>query len=193
MTLEKKSEFARRHGVSAARVSQWIKQGLLVLSAGKVDVEASSAKLAKYRDTTDGRATAGKKLKGDGLKAEALKPAPIAALEGETAQEAVERILSEGGSIMTIEEAKRMKEEYLALLNRLEYDQKSGAVVAVAEVGKAVAEEYARVRTRLLAIPAERAPDVHRLKTVAEVQDVLHAAIVQALEELTYGGASGQR
>lgn len=191
MTLEKKSEFARRHGVSAARVSQWIKAGLLVLSNGKVDVEASDAKLALYRDTTDGRATKGK-LKGDELKPDALKSEPRV-LEGETAEEAAGRILSEAGADMPIEEAKRVKENYLALLNQLEYDQKSGAVVAVAEVGKAVAEEYARVRTRLLAIPAERAPDVHRLKTVAEVQDVLHAAIVQALEELTYGGASGQR
>jgi hypothetical protein len=193
MATESKADYARRHGVSKARVSQWVGTGLIVLSEGKVDVEASDAKLAMYRDTTDGRA----KKSNDGVKRKTVKRNALnskpTVKEDETTEEAAERILTETGAQMPIEEAKRVKENYLALLNQLEYDQKSGAVVAVAEVAKAVGEEYARVRTRLLAIPAERAPDIHRLKTVTEVQDALQEMIVQALEELTRDGAGSPK
>jgi hypothetical protein len=61
-------------------------------------------------------------------------------------------------------------------------------VVEVADVAKAVGEEYAKVRTKLLSIPSEHAPRIQRLKTVQEVQDVLHSIIVEALEELTRDG-----
>jgi hypothetical protein len=91
---------------------------------------------------------------------------------------------------MTIEEARRVKENYLALLGRLEYDHKSGAVVLVSDVAAAVGKQYAKVRTRLLSIPAEQAPRIHRLKTVTEVQDALQELITDALEELTSDGGN---
>jgi hypothetical protein len=91
---------------------------------------------------------------------------------------------------MTLDEARLLKEKYLGLLNQLEYDKESGLVVEVSEVTTAVGAEYAKVRTRLLAIPAEQAPRLHRLKTVVEVQDALQEIIVEALEELTRDGAS---
>lgn len=50
---------------------------------------------------------------------------------------------------MSMDEARRVKENYLALLNQLEYDQKSGLVVMVSEVAALVGAEYAKVRTRL--------------------------------------------
>jgi len=55
-------------------------------------------------------------------------------------------------------DADRRKANYDALLRELEYETKNGAVVSVAEVAAAVGAEYAQVRTRLLAIPAEQAP-----------------------------------
>src|SRR5260363_195404 len=94
---------------------------------------------------------------------------------GESAEQAAVRILAGRGADMSREEAQRVKENYLALLHQLDYHQKSGAVVAVQEVAQAVGEEYAKVRTRLLAIPSECAPRLHTLKTVTEVQDALHA------------------
>jgi hypothetical protein len=53
------------------------------------------------------------------------------------------------------------------------------------DVSREVGEEYAKVRTRLLSIPSELAPRIHRLKTVAEVQDALRDGITEALEDLT--------
>lgn len=175
MTVVSQAEYARMRDVSKKTVTQWKKDGKIVLADGGVDVEASDAYLKKYRTA--------------GLRGNAGNESPRA-FAGESAAQAAERILSETGADMTIEEAKRVKENYLALLNQLEYDEKSGAVVAVAEVAKAVGEEYARVRTRLLAIPAERAPDIHRLKTVTQVQDALQEVIVRALEELSRDGVA---
>ena len=90
----------------------------------------------------------------------------------------------------TLNDALLRKERALAQLKELEFDQKAGAVVSVGEVAKLVGEEYARVRTRLLSLPSERAPAIFRLKSAAEVEAVLRSAIVEALEELTRDGAS---
>lgn len=97
--------------------------------------------------------------------------------------EAERLILTEG--LLSLADAEKLKENYLGRLKQLEYDLKAGSVVPVAEVTRIVEAEYASVRTRLLAIPAEQAPRIHRCKTVAEVQDVLMSVVVQALEHLT--------
>ncbi len=90
---------------------------------------------------------------------------------------------------MSILEAERYKVIFDGQLKRLDYDIKSAKVVPVDLVREAVAKEYAKVRTRLLAIPAEQSPWLHRLKTVNEVQDALSKVIHEALEELAYDGA----
>lgn len=105
---------------------------------------------------------------------------------GETPEQAVDRIIAESGvPSHNRAEADRITANYTALLRQLEYDTKSAVVVVAAEVANAVGTEYAQVRTKMLAIPAERAPQLHRLKTVTEVQDALLAIIVEALEALT--------
>ena len=103
---------------------------------------------------------------------------------------AADDLLARSGAALSLAEAERLKENYLARLRQLEYDVKSGLVVPVAEVAKEVGAQYAQVRTRLLAIPAEQAPNLHRLKSVVEVQDALTAIIVEALEGLTRDGAA---
>ena len=177
MATINQAKFSVMHGVSRKTVTGWKKRGWIVLQGDLVDVDASNALLEKYR--TGGSVTRASKGNSSGNTLPKVKA-------GESAEQAVERFLTHTGATMTIDEAKRVKENYLALLNQLEYDTESGLVVLVSEVAKAVGEEYAKVRTRLLAIPAEQAPRVHRLKTVSEVQDVLRELITEALEELTH-------
>ena len=172
MTLCTKADYSRRHGVSKAAVQKWEKNNWLVMVDGSVDIEKSDAQLDRYRHSKDGRAR---------------KPASSPVEPSETPQQAAERILRDFGADMSFEEAKRVKENYLALLNQLEYDQKARAVVAVDDVASVVGQAFAKARTRLMAIPSEHAPQVQRLKTVTEVQDYLHSIIVEALTELTYG------
>jgi hypothetical protein len=97
-------------------------------------------------------------------------------------------LVDQEGVFATRQEAERYRDSYVARLKQIEYDLKSGAVVDIAEVAKAVGAEYAKVRTRLLAIPAEQAPRLHRCKTVTELQDALLDLITRALEELTRDG-----
>ncbi|MFM0648089.1 hypothetical protein PQR14_27540 [Paraburkholderia bryophila] len=86
---------------------------------------------------------------------------------------------------LTIEEAKRLKENYLAKLAQLEYDIKSNRVVEVSEVVGVVGAEYAVVRSKLLAIPSEQAPRLKRCRTTAELQDTLREIITHVLEALS--------
>lgn len=112
----------------------------------------------------------------------------VAIGDGESADEAAERILTASGAKWSLAQAERIKENYIALLRQLEYDTKAGAVVPVDAVAKRVGAEFARVRTRLLAIPAEQAPRLHRCRTIPELQDALMGVIVEALQELTADG-----
>jgi hypothetical protein len=109
----------------------------------------------------------------------------ISVRTGETSAAAVERIMAAAGiPLHDRAEADRIKANYEALLRQLEYDTKSGLVVAVSEVAALVGAEYAQIRAKLLAIPAEQAPRLHRLKTVVEIQDALMSMIVEAMEGL---------
>ena len=85
--------------------------------------------------------------------------------------------------------AERRKAVALAKTRELDLHERQLLVVPSDVVIEMVGAEYARVRTRLLAIPSEQAPRLHRLKTVAEVEDALRGMVVQALEELTRDGA----
>ena len=176
----KQSAFADLHGVSRKTVTLWKKRGWLVFQGDEVNVSASNALFKRYRRDGIESVTQGNKL---GNKS-GNKKGSIAKLPDEKIDEVVERILLSSGADMDIDE------NYLALLNQLEYDQKAGAVVWVSDVAKAVGDEYAKVRTRLLAIPAEQAPRLHRLKTVTQVQDALQEIITEALEELTRDGSA---
>lgn len=204
MTQINQAAFAALHGVSRKTVTAWKARGWLVLQGDQVDIEASNARLKKYRreglpvvtPVTFGAQGNNESNKGNSLgntgnsqsnnlgNRSGHKKRTVTIEPGESAEQAAERILSATGADMSFDEAHRVKENYLALLHQLDYDQKSGAVVTVSEVAKAVGEEYAKVRTRLLAIPAEQAPRLHHLQTVTEVQDALQEMVTDALEEL---------
>lgn len=186
-------EFARQAGCDEKQVRRAIDKGLISkgddgkLSADEVDgqwrkpnrrgVEKLSALPVRTTETVRTR------------RRSADNPASSATVRtGETAEEAAERIVAQQG-LLSLAEALQLKENYLARHQQLSYDLKAGTVVLIADVTASVAKEYAGVRKKLLAIPAERAPAVHRLKTVAEVEDFLRSVIVEALEELTRDGS----
>jgi phage terminase Nu1 subunit (DNA packaging protein) len=184
------SEFAALHGVSRKTVTKWKERGWLVFAGDDVDVDASNALIKKYRSSGVEAVTQPPEGNNAGNKPSVVTRAAkkVTIKEGETADQAAARILIATGADMSIDEAKRVKENYFALREQLEYDRDAGLVVAVADVAKVVGDEYAKVRNKLLAIPSEHAPRIHRLKTVQEVQDLLHSIIVESLEELTRDG-----
>ena len=110
--------------------------------------------------------------------------------DGEGAENARTAIalVDQEGVFATKADAERFRDSFIGRLRQVEYDRESAKVADIADTTRLVGEEYAKVRTRLLAIPAERAPQLHRCKTVAEVQDMLRGLITRALEELTLDG-----
>jgi hypothetical protein len=171
-------EFARRDGCSGTLARRGVKTGhLTAFSDGTLDPAVVGTGWRK--GNRDGANVFAPEVRS-------AHPA-VAARDDETPAQAAERIVSSDARYSQAE-AERVKENYLALLRQLEYDLNSGLVVPVEDVAAVVDADYAKVRTRLLAIPSEQAPRLHRLRTVAELQDALLAIIIEALEELSRGG-----
>jgi len=183
MELLNQAAYAKHQRVSRKAVTSWKKRGWLVFDGDMVDVAASDALVKKYRrgggEVVTQSVTQSKGNKSGNKPKPAIEVAP-----GETTSEAADRLSDHLD--WSIDEAKRVKETYLALLNQLEYDQKSGLVVPVSEVVGMVGKEYAMVRTKLLSIPSSHAPQLHRCKTVTELHDGLQRVITEALEDLAH-------
>ena len=91
---------------------------------------------------------------------------------------------SEDDSLDLVAERARLAKEQ-ADAQAMRNDQRRNELVEVADVAKLVGQQYARVRTRLLAIPSGHAAQIARLKTPQEVQPALQALLTAALEELS--------
>lgn len=190
MTLVSQAAFSKICNTSRKTVTAWKQGGKLVMEDGLVNVEATEARMKKYRSTGSPVVTLPENSVTQGRKGNKKGNNSSVTIEpGERPEEAAVRVLISGGADMTLEEAKRVKENYLALLNQLQYDKESGLVVLVSDVARAVGEEYAKARTRLLAIPSELAPRLLRIRTAPEMQAALGDAIHEALEELSRDAA----
>lgn len=171
-----KSEFARRDGCSPVLVGKAVRRGHLpLLPDGKIDAALVGTGWRQGNRHTDARPPP--------------SPEEVARSRGVDMGtiQAAQKLMEEGG-VLSIPDAERMKENYLARLRQLEYEQKAGALVPADMVTKLVGAEYAKVRTRLMAIPSERSPALHRCATILELQDALMGAIVEALQELSADG-----
>ncbi|ASW00147.1 hypothetical protein [Paraburkholderia aromaticivorans] len=189
------SAFAELHCVSRKTVTKWKERGWLVFAGDEIDVDASNANLKRYRRDGAPAVTQGvtQAQKGNKRKTVTQAGSEVTLAPGESADDAAGRILTGAVELLNFDAARCFKENYLGLKAQLEYDRESGLVIDVAEVAKAVGNEYAKVRTRLLSIPAEQAPRLHRCKTPAELQDMLQEVITEALEELTRDGAGNPK
>ncbi|OJC87035.1 RNA polymerase subunit sigma-70, partial [Yersinia ruckeri] len=180
---------AKLHDVSRKTVTTWKARGWLVLAGDDIDVEASNANIERFRKTVtrsekkvagntqgnklgnrQGNNTKGNRSGNKSVKDAADSPAKI-----------VEKMIAENGVDMTIDEAREMKENFLALLTQLEYQIKSGQVLPYKDMTEAVGQEYSRMRTRLIAIAPEQGP---RLRVLASTTD--DAEFVTALQEVVY-------
>ncbi|KTS74253.1 hypothetical protein [Pantoea stewartii] len=194
------SDFAKLHGVSRKTVTTWKARGWLVLDGEEINVDASNALIERFRKTvtrpekkvpgnSQGNKQGNKTGNRQGNNAKGNKSAQTRDEDrAESASKVVERIISENGLEMTLDEARQMKENYLALLTQLEYDIKSGQVLPYKDMIAAVGQEYSRMRTRLIAIAPEHGPRLRVLASttsdaefVAALQEVVH----EAMEELS--------
>ncbi|MGV8002830.1 RNA polymerase subunit sigma-70 [Photorhabdus temperata subsp. temperata] len=175
------SEFAKLHGVSRKTVTQWKARGWLVLNGEDIDVDASNANVERYRKSVtrpDKKTTGNKQGNKSGNRSQGNKSDSG---RTESPTKIVERMIAEKGATMTFDEARTLKENFLALLTQLEYEIKSGQVLPYKDMIEAVGQEYSRMRTRLIAIAPEHGP---RLRVLASTTN--DTEFVQALQEVVY-------
>ncbi|OTA14092.1 DNA-directed RNA polymerase sigma-70 factor [Xenorhabdus vietnamensis] len=190
------SDFAKLHGVSRKTVTQWKARGWLVVDGDDINVEASNANIARYRKSV----TRPEKKAADNSKGNKQGNTSQGNTSGnnpdpDTPAKIVERILTERGATMSLDEARTMKENYLALLTQYDYDLKSGAVLPYQDMIDAVGQEYSRMRTRLIAIAPEHGPRLRALATtsadtefVSALQEIIH----EAMEELSLDNSANR-
>lgn len=192
--VESLTKYGERHRVSKTAATKWRDRGNLVMAGDLVDVAASDARMksmgkgpfaTKQRGRNRQRqppATGNQNAPATGNQgADLVAGLPVA---DETPAEAAERIIATGGASMTLVEAERVKENYLALLRQLEYDQKAGVVVMVADATAKVGELLSGVRSNLRAIPSSIAPRLVHIKDPAIMQATLQDHIDDALRAL---------
>lgn len=190
------SDFAKLHGVSRKTVTTWKARGWLILDGDDIDVKASNSNIERYRKTVTRSEKkseknppgnkrgnrSGNKPKGNNLgnkKADGPDESPT---------KIVERMIADSGATMTLDEARTLKENFLALLTQLEYEIKSGQVLPYKDMIVAVGQEYSRMRTRLIAIAPEHGPRLRVLASTtsdAEFVSALQEVVHEAMEELS--------
>ena len=157
MALVSMAEYAGLHGVSKPAVTKWKKRGLLVFKGKLVNVEASDAMLIKHRvahtEPVNGKVN-------EPVNAPvALGAADVPALGmDESIEQAAEQYIAQHGANLPMEEAKRKKENYLALLNQLKYEQESGNLVPLVQAETILFEEARRWRDVWLSFSTNVAP-----------------------------------
>ena len=102
--------------------------------------------------------------------------------------------LAAGGMFADRASAELARDSYMARLRQLEFEERSGKLIEVDKVKAEIARACSAIRTRLLAIPSEKAPEIARLKSATLVQAALQDAIQRALEGLAvhFGGKVGE-
>lgn len=169
-------EFAEICGVSKAAVTKWKTKGLLVFGENNlVNVSATQEKLenrpAKYRGGTA-------KTFSDSNN-DFSEPDDFEADDSEPKENIEDDNISHA-------EATRRKEVYLARCQKIKYEKEIGKLVDVDAAAQVVANEYAKVRSKILAIPTRTATRLSVMKNPAEIKRYLDTEIAEALNELTF-------
>lgn len=154
----RQSEFARRQGWSPSYVTELKKADRLVMSEdGRVNVEASIAKIKETEDPNREDVRARHAKTRDGQQPDPEKP--------DIAAESYSR-------------SRAVKERFLALTAKLEYEQKSGALLKAEEVRSAAAEIGSILRSNL-----ENLPDLIAPALAAETdENRVHALLIEHIE-----------
>jgi phage terminase Nu1 subunit (DNA packaging protein) len=176
-------EFARQRGVDPSRVSQWKRQGRLVLDAdARIDAEASHALLNASLDQAKG-------MRRDGNVTSSIPAAAAPATGGQQdllpaggdRPEPVKPSREENKSYMA---DKAREQKAVATLAEMKMLQQAGALVPAAGVKKAAAETARHLRNMLLAIPDDIA-QILDPSNPARAHKLLTDVIQKALHELS--------
>ncbi|OAZ77842.1 hypothetical protein [Raoultella planticola] len=149
MTMMNQSQYAQHSGVDRKTIGRWIKAGrFIVMDGDLIDVEASDAALKRNRDGKDPRASNANKKK---------TPAVVDDVGDELEDTARKIILTEGADL-TREEAARVRENYMALLAKLQYEKDSGQTIELVAAEEILFNAFRQQRDAWMNWPSRVAP-----------------------------------
>ncbi|HBW1846352.1 TPA: hypothetical protein N3414_005184 [Klebsiella quasipneumoniae subsp. quasipneumoniae] len=153
------SDFAKLHNVSRKTVTMWKSRGWLIMSGDDIDVAASNAQLEKYRKTVS------RPSKNDALppaKKNITPTPPVVNDRDDNGLPSLENIakdfILENGAELSLDEARRVKENYLALLTKLEFQQKDGQLIEMTVAEEVLFNAFRQQRDSWLNWPSRVAP-----------------------------------
>lgn len=136
--FENQARYSERHSVSRKTVTMWKNKGLLVLdNFGLIDIKKSDENLKKYR------------LGG-------LDMSPRFGQPAQPEEDPTAGNLEAGKA--DYNEAKRVKENYAALQEKLEFEVKSGKLIPIDEAKNIFFEEFKKMRDSWINWPMNIAP-----------------------------------
>lgn len=153
------SDFAKLHNVSRKTVTMWKSRGWLIMSGDDIDVAASNAQLEKYRKTVK------RPSKNDALPParKNIPPAPPVVNDPDDSglpplEKIAKDFILENGAELSLDEARRVKENYLALLTKLEFQQKDGQLIEMTVAEEVLFNAFRQQRDSWLNWPSRVAP-----------------------------------
>lgn len=154
------AEYARHRGKTRQYVSRLVKAGVVVLRGGKIDVAASDA---------------------------VLDDKPVAVEPSEVPPTSPRQTEPGGGQQPTsFAQAKLAEMVYRAKLRRLDFETRSGKLIAADEVKVKWFAVARQIRDKILAMPAKLAPQLAALtdaRGVRELMDQEITAMLRALQD----------
>lgn len=150
------AEYARHQNVAYQTVRKWSEQDRIKRAGqGLVDVQASDAMLVEARGADVG------------------KPGrPKAA--GPT----------DASAIYSSSEAQRVKDNYVAMQKKLEFEKDAGRLAEVEVLAEVMAAQGAALRAKLLAFGSALGPRVAMLKSPEQCTAIIDTEMVRILEEI---------
>lgn len=182
MTAVNQSQFAALQGVSVGYVTKLKQQGRLVLTReGKVDVEASVQRIRETEDPNRDDVRERWRQQRDG-KAKAESTADASPPQTPTDQRAHEPLLTGAAerSGQTYQVARAMKERFLALQAKTDYERSIGELVAAADVRLSGLNLGTMLRTSLESLPDRLS---HELAAASD-QEAIRARLVEEVESV---------
>lgn len=150
MSTMTKIDYAKHAGVDRKTVSRWIKAGkYIVLDGDLVNVEESDKAVASLRDSKDPRTKNASKK----------RPVKVTASDIDDSTDAtVKEIMLANGAEWSREEAVRVKENYLALLTKLEFEKEDGQLVELTAAEAILFSAFREQRDAWMNWPSRVAP-----------------------------------
>ena len=181
--LVSQAEFARHRGVSKKSVTIWKQRGYLVWRDGQIDRDASDRIL-------DSRGTPGNGAEPQGNdETPPTEPGNAGSDDPPEPPEPPKELqdLLDNAQLLTTAQAERVKENYLARQRKLQYERDAGELVPVDEVVRQLTEKTNVIRSKILALPTEAAPQLAQEFGVDAnlMRERLSDAVTRTLENLT--------